>query len=454
MPARYSKHISLLQGIIDFTLITLVYLISELPVKSMESLNLEKLIIVYVSFFLAVIIYRPYKNIRIYRLLRYIRYQASFISIQIFISVFLILIIQISVDNVASFFKSYIAVLGSLILYRGVYYYFFRWYRKKGFNYRNVVIAGYGKTSKELVKTFKDHPEYGYKFLNYFSEYEHTQENILPIKTLFDYCIVNAVDQIYCCIPFVSNRMIKRIIEFSELNHIKVNITTDFRGYSNKGFELEKIENIPVLKLAQSPLELSVNKIPKRTFDVIVSLLLTVVLFVPLYVIFGILIKLESNGPILFKQKRTGLKNTEFTCLKFRTMKANCESETEQAKQDDARITGVGSFLRKTSLDEIPQLINVIRGEMSLIGPRPHMIRHTQLYSGMISKFMARHHILPGMTGLAQVKGYRGEVKDTRDIANRIKYDKFYIENWSMLMDLEIFIKTILIIFKGDENAY
>ena len=454
MPARYSKHISILQGIIDFTLITLVYLLSEIPVESMESLNLEKLFILYISFFLAVIIYRPYKNIRIYKLLKFIRYQASFISIQIFISISLVIIIQIPINNAVAFFKTYIAVLGALILYRIFYYHFFRWYRIKGYNYRNIVIVGYGKTSKELANTFRKHPEYGYKFLKYFSEDQYREDNILPIDTLFDYCLKNSVDQIYCCIPFVSNRMIKQIIEFSELHHIKANITTDFRGFSNKGFELEKIENIPVLKLAQSPLELSTNRMRKRIIDFTISLFLTVVLYFPLYMLFGILIKLESKGPVLFKQKRTGLKNSEFTCLKFRTMKVNGDSETQQAQQNDSRITKVGSFLRKTSLDEIPQFINVLKGDMSLIGPRPHMVKHTEIYSGMINKFMARHNILPGMTGLAQLKGYRGEIKSRRDIANRIKYDKFYIENWSMLMDLEIFIKTILIVIKGDENAY
>lgn len=454
MPARYSKHIALIQGIIDFSLINLVYIVSELPIVSISSVDHVKFFLLNIGFIIALLTYRPYKNIRTNNLLKFIRYQASFLSIQIFIVIFTVLIIEINISNVVAFFETYAAVLGTLILYRVFYFYFFRWYRKKGYNYRNVVIVGYGKTSVELVKTFKSHQEYGYKFLAYFSEDENDRHFILPIKKLFDYCTVHSVDQIFCCIPFVSNKMIKKIIEFAELHHIKVNITTDFRGYSNKGFELERIENIPVLKLAYSPLEIPINRIEKRIVDFCVSLVLTIALYFPLYLIVGILIKLDSKGPVLFKQERTGLKNSVFTCLKFRTMKLNDHSNKIQATQDDVRVTKIGAFLRKTSLDEIPQLINVLKGEMSLIGPRPHMLTHTEMYSGIIKRFMARHYIRPGMTGMAQVKGCRGEIFNNHDISNRLKYDKFYIENWSILMDIEIIFKTIRIIIKGDENAY
>jgi Undecaprenyl-phosphate glucose phosphotransferase len=454
MPARYSKHLGVFQGIIDFSLITFVYIVSELPLIDLVSFNIVKLFILYISFLLAVLIYRPYKNSRTNSLLRFIRNQTGFLSLQILIAVFTVLILQININNIVVFFKTYSFVLSTLIIYRFFFFFFFKWYRKRGYNYRNIVIVGYGKTSIELVKTFESHPEYGYKFLAYFTEKDKNHDLLLPVNKLFDFCINQSIDQIFCCIPFVSNTTIKKIIEFAESHHIMVSITTDFRGYSNKGFELEKIQNIPVLNLLKSPLEISVNRFFKRVVDVSISLLFVIVVYVPLYFIFGILIKLDSKGPILFKQERTGLKNKVFTCLKFRTMKINIDSDVTQATQNDSRVTRVGAFLRKTSLDEIPQLINVLKGEMSLIGPRPHMVKHTEEYSGLIKRFMARHYILPGMTGLSQVKGCRGEICNKRDIANRLRYDTFYIENWTILMDIEIFFKTIRIIIKGDENAY
>lgn len=454
MPARYSKHIRLIQAIIDFVLIGLVYILSELPIDNLKSFDLFKLGLLYTSFFLATSIYHPYKTIRTYSLFRYIRYQASFLGSQLLITMVLEFIIRVNTQSSIAFFETYASVLGVLIFYRIFYFQFFRWYRKKGYNYRNIVIVGYGKTSQDLVKTFKLHPEYGYKFLAYFSEEDFNNKQILPIKQLYQYCIDHSVDQIYCCIPFVSNKTIKQIIDFSELHHIKVNITTDFRGYLNKGFELERIENIPVLNLAYSPLELSMNRFAKRAVDFLFSGLFIITFYIPIYLIIGLFIKLESKGPVLFKQARTGLKNRVFTCLKFRTMQVNSDSETKQATQNDSRITKIGAFLRRTSMDEIPQIINVFRGEMSLVGPRPHMVKQTKRYSEIVQRFMARHYILPGMTGLAQIKGARGEIKNTRDIKNRLKYDKFYIENWSVLLDIEIVIKTIIIIIKGDEHAY
>jgi len=164
--------------------------------------------------------------------------------------------------------------------------------------------------------------------------------------------------------------------------------------------------------------------------------------------ILAIIIKLTSKGPVFFKQKRTGLGNREFICWKFRSMTVNDNSDTVQATKGDIRITKVGHFLRRSSLDEFPQFINVLKGEMSIVGPRPHMLKHTEEYSQLIGNFMNRHAIKPGITGLAQVKGYRGEIDDSHLLTNRVRLDRFYVNNWSLYMDLKIVFFTIFGVFK------
>jgi lipopolysaccharide/colanic/teichoic acid biosynthesis glycosyltransferase len=179
-----------------------------------------------------------------------------------------------------------------------------------------------------------------------------------------------------------------------------------------------------------------------------------VLVFSWLYPIIAIAIKLNSRGPVFFRQRRTGQNNQEFWCFKFRTMHINDEADHKQASRNDSRITAVGAFLRRTSLDELPQFLNVLRGEMSIVGPRPHMLKHTEEYSKVIGKFMARHFVKPGVTGLAQSKGYRGETKDIIDMKNRVKLDRFYIENWSFLLDIKIIIQTIFELLRTSEKAY
>lgn len=180
----------------------------------------------------------------------------------------------------------------------------------------------------------------------------------------------------------------------------------------------------------------------------IFSLFVVIFILSWLFPIVALLIKLSSKGPVIFTQLRTGADNREFPCYKFRTMRVNNEANTVQATQNDPRITKVGHFLRKTSLDEFPQFINVLRGEMSVVGPRPHMLKHTEEYSQLVGNFMQRHAIRPGVTGLAQVKGYRGEITNYELLANRVKYDRFYVENWSLALDIKIIIRTVMAIFK------
>jgi putative colanic acid biosynthesis UDP-glucose lipid carrier transferase len=203
-----------------------------------------------------------------------------------------------------------------------------------------------------------------------------------------------------------------------------------------------------------SPLYIRYNSIIKRAFDLMVSIVMLCSFFPIICLIVGIFIKLTSPGPIFFVQKRTGKDGKDFNCYKFRSMVVNQDADKIQATANDPRKTPLGNFIRNTSIDEIPQLINVFLGDMSLIGPRPHMVKHTEMYSKLIDNYMDRHAVKPGITGWAQVTGLRGETKELSQMENRVKADIWYIQNWSFLLDMKILIKTILTILLGDKNAY
>jgi putative colanic acid biosynthesis UDP-glucose lipid carrier transferase len=196
------------------------------------------------------------------------------------------------------------------------------------------------------------------------------------------------------------------------------------------------------------------NKFVKRVFDIVLSVVILVGLLSWLTPILGLLIKLESKGPVFFKQKRNGLDYQEFYCYKFRSMMPSPTAHLYQATKEDERVTRVGKVIRKTSIDELPQFINVLKGEMSVVGPRPHMVSHTEMYAERIDKFMVRHFIKPGITGLAQVSGYRGEVETDEDIIKRVRFDIFYLENWSLLLDIKIAFQTVYNAIRGEEKAY
>jgi len=211
---------------------------------------------------------------------------------------------------------------------------------------------------------------------------------------------------------------------------------------------------MPVFILRNLPLSYLHNALIKRCFDIIISFIALIILVPIVFPVVSIFVKISSSGPVIFKQKRTGKRGNMFDCYKFRTMLCNEDENTKQATADDNRKTKVGNFLRKTSIDELPQFFNVLIGNMSLVGPRPHMLLHTSQYSPKVDKYMVRHFVKPGITGLAQVNGFRGETKELEMMEKRIMYDIKYVENWSMKMDIAILFKTFFLFLKGDENAY
>jgi putative colanic acid biosynthesis UDP-glucose lipid carrier transferase len=224
--------------------------------------------------------------------------------------------------------------------------------------------------------------------------------------------------------------------------------------FFSKPVVVDYVRDMPVLSLRSEPLQDVGNRFKKRILDVVISLLVVIFVLSWLIPLIGLLILLESRGPIFFKQARTGKNNQPFMCLKFRSMKPNKDADAKQATKNDNRVTKLGRILRKTSLDEFPQFINVLKGEMSLVGPRPHMVKHTDDYSQVVDQYMIRHFLKPGITGWAQVNGFRGEITEPKQIKMRVQNDLWYLENWNIWLDIKIMFLTVYTILIGDKKAY
>jgi putative colanic acid biosynthesis UDP-glucose lipid carrier transferase len=331
-------------------------------------------------------------------------------------------------------------------------------YRRLGKNYKRVIIIGAGKNGMNLYAEMKKESDYGFHIYGFFDDnilLKDTLPNYLGMThEVEDFVRENTIDEIYCTLPNSKDEKIMRIFNFAEKTMLRFYIIPEFSRYVKKRLTLESIESLPVMAVRAEPLQFIHNQIIKRTFDILFSLFFLLTLFPVLYVILGLLIKTSSSGPIIFKQTRTGIYGKNFDCYKFRSMKQNKLADEIQAEKEDPRTTRVGRFLRRSNLDEIPQFYNVLKGEMSVIGPRPHMLKHTELYSAIIDKYMVRHLVKPGITGWAQVNGYRGETKTMEQMEGRVRYDVWYLENWTFLLDLKIFFVTIINMFKGEQNAY
>jgi len=333
-----------------------------------------------------------------------------------------------------------------------------KWYRKRGRNTMNVIFIGNINVASELYKTMESDPTTGYKVKGYFSDEPRTNvtgENYLgkPEEAL-NYIENHQLHQVYCLLPSSQNDLINKLMQTCTNNIVRYNHIPDSFNYQRHTMALNLMDGTPVFCLHNEPLSMLGNCIIKRTFDLIVSSIFLLTIFPIVYIVFGLLIKLSSPGPVLFKQKRSGLNGKEFYCYKFRSMRVNVDSDKVQATKNDPRKTRIGEFMRRTSIDELPQFINVWLGNMSIVGPRPHMVMHTEQYSQLISSYMVRHFAKPGITGYAQVTGFRGETSELWQMEGRIKKDIWYIEHWSFALDLFIIWKTIYNGIIGEENAY
>lgn len=321
--------------------------------------------------------------------------------------------------------------------------------RVKG-NLRQVVVIGKNKKTEQLINVFNNRAEYGYHFIKQFN----TDDKQFDLIKTFEFIHENNIDEIYCSVSELSNSELSLFINFADNNLKTLKFIPDNKNIFAKKLKFEYYDYVPVLSLRDIPLHNPINSFLKRGFDIVFSLLIILGVLSWLTPLLALIIRLESKGPIFFRQTRNGIDNREFYCYKFRSMAPNDNADSAMAIKNDMRITKVGKFIRRTSIDELPQFYNVLFGTMSVVGPRPHMVKHTNEYANKVDKYMLRHFVKPGITGLAQVRGYRGEIENDNDILNRIKFDIFYVENWSLFLDIKIIVQTIINAIYGEDKAY
>lgn len=344
-----------------------------------------------------------------------------------------------------------VSVFALITVFKFAIYFLLQKYRSDfGGNFRRTVIIGKNKQTKALADYFDKRTEYGYILKKVFN----VKDSDTSLEDCFKFVLNENIDEIYCSISQLTNAQLTRVIDFADNNLKVLKFLPDNKEVYSKKLKYEYYGYIPVLSLRDIPLEEPFNYVVKRIFDIVFSSAVIIFILSWLTPIIAIFIKLESRGPVFFKQSRNGFNYKEFDCYKFRSMTPNKEAHLNQATKNDLRVTKVGRFLRKTSIDELPQFFNVLFGDMSVVGPRPHMVSHTNMYAKRIDKFMVRHFVKPGITGLAQVKGFRGEVETDKDIIGRVKFDIFYLENWSLLLDAKIIVQTFFNALKGEEKAY
>lgn len=333
--------------------------------------------------------------------------------------------------------------------------------RKNGrtnlFEPRRVVIVGFKKTGKDLGEFFDQNPDRGYKLQGFFDDHADNFRDNSMYRGLTSDCqgflSRNKIDEVFCTLKISETNKIHELLQYADKHLIRFRFVPEYYDYGIKELSVESFGHIPIISVRPEPQESMLNRFFKRAFDTIFALFIIIFIISWLLPILAVLIKLESKGPVFFKQLRSGRNNKPFTVYKFRSMKVNTEADQTQASPSDYRITKTGAFMRRTSIDELPQFFNVLIGNMSTVGPRPHMLSHTKQYAQLIDRYMVRHFLKPGITGWAQVNGLRGET-NTDSMQKRVELDVWYLENWSFLLDLKIIFLTAWNSVKGDKNVF
>jgi putative colanic acid biosynthesis UDP-glucose lipid carrier transferase len=323
---------------------------------------------------------------------------------------------------------------------------------------KNVIVLGKNDISKRLIHYFQKESKL-VNVLGCFDDHPTASQNgelkiIGRLKDSVSFAKENDVTEIYSTIAPEAHPYLYDLAKDAENHFIHFKFVPDYQIFVNRNIFVDFIDDIPVLSLRNEPLEDTGNKIKKRIFDIIFSSLVIIFILSWLVPIIALIIKLTSKGPVFFIQLRSGKNNQAFNCLKFRSLRVNDDANEKQVTKNDNRITPIGRFLRKSNVDELPQFFNVFMGDMSVVGPRPHMLKHTTDFTNIYKQYMIRHFIKPGLTGWAQVHGFRGEIKDHDFLIKRIEYDIWYMENWSIWLDMKIIIMTIYTTIVGDKNAY
>jgi len=378
-----------------------------------------------------------------------------------FLSILLVLVFVVvaKMDYSRLFiFLSFLGFAFGLLINRIILYFVIESLKKNDRYRSNAIILGYNDISKRLIEYSRNNNVL-VNIVGCFDDHVQQIEKPSiringPLKDSVAYAIEKDVTEIYSTISPESNPYIYELARTAEQYFIHFKFIPDYRIFVNRNIFVDFLADIPVISLRREPLENQGNKIKKRAFDLFFSSLVILLLLSWLVPIISLLIKLTSKGPIFFVQERSGRNNEPFQCLKFRTLRVNDEANSKQVTKDDDRITPLGKFMRKTNIDELPQFFNVFMGDMSVVGPRPHMLKHTTDFTNIYKQYMVRHFIKPGVTGWAQVNGFRGVISENKYLVKRIEHDIWYLENWSISLDMKIIFMTVYNTVKGDKNAF
>ena len=451
MKKRYSHFIKPLQIVIDLFILNIItYFVYDKEYLNIFFLSYISFFWLVTSYFFA--FYEVHRHTAVLSLLRLLVKQFLFFILGYF-AYFGIFKEGVIVNNQ---FLILILTIISISFVKLSWLFLLKKYRSFGNNFRTTIVIGFDDSSKNIIKLFKSKSNLGYKYLGFFSDKIYKDKEYLGnLDAIFEYAKKHVVDEIYCSLSTLNQKQIKKINKFALDKDIILKLIPDANELYSKNRSIEYYgDSLMVLNVNKLPFDFTENFYLKRFFDIFFSIFVCLFILSWLIPILWIIVKLESEGPLVFKQGREGLNGKEFTCYKFRSMRINKQSSKIHAIKNDARVTKVGAFLRKTSMDELPQFLNVLLGDMSVVGPRPHLETLSLEYQKDVDNYLKRHIVKPGVTGLAQVGGYRGEIKKKSDIKNRVRLDIFYIENWSFFLDIKIIFKTVLNVIRGEEKAY
>ena len=454
---KYGRYIHWLLSITDLMLVNLIFGIVFMVGPDLSVYNAKVVWLMLNVSFLPVIfiIYNTHKQRTLYMEHVFVRavqavgiHAMCYVSLLTFLSVYLPLI---------TYVEFYVAYFVALPLWWLISRQIVKRYRRKGHNFSRVIIVGTNATALRLHKELLSDAGFGYKFMGFFGKWrpaDFTGDYKGDINDISNFVKAHSIDEIYFTLSGEDEETLAKVTKIADDNVVQFYYVPQISRYVNRVFDMYNVGAVSVLTTRNNPLKNGFNQAMKRAFDILFSLLVLIVLFPLVFVPVAIAIKLSSPGPIFFKQVRTGYRGRDFLCWKFRTMRVNDDSDKKQAQKDDPRKTKVGDFLRRSSIDELPQFINVLKGDMSVVGPRPHMLKHTADYSKLIDKYMVRHLIKPGITGWAQVNGYRGLTEALWQMERRVEYDVWYIENWTFMLDMKIIVRTVLNAVQGEKNAF
>lgn len=365
------------------------------------------------------------------------------------------------VINQTDFARSMLVIFGVVniileTLMRNIIRYILHFIRKKGYNKKYLLLVGYSKSAEEYIRRIRLNPHWGYEVCGILDDRVPAGTLLRGVKVLgrianLDVILPeNKIMEIAITLPLDEYSKLERIVEKCEKSGVHTQFIPDYNRVIPSRPIMEDVEGLPVINIRNVPLTATENRFVKRTMDIVGSILMLII-FSPIFLASAIAVKVSSKGPVIYRQERVGLHNTKFIMYKFRTMELQKESEEKKGwtTQNDPRVTKVGRVLRRTSMDELPQLINILKGDMSIVGPRPERPQFVAQFKEEIPRYMVKHQVRPGLTGWAQVNGLRGDTS----IKDRIKFDIYYIENWSVLFDIRIMFMTV---FRGliNKNAY